>query len=225
MRLLVFDFDGVILETEAPELACWQEIWREHGEELPVARYLETVGSSSQRFDPYAELGGRMQARQLALPDRAALRARRLSRTHAILASAPPLPGVERCLAEARALGIPVAVASSSSRDWVEGHLERLGLRAAFERVFSRDDVAAVKPEPDLYLAALRAFDVAPRNALAFEDSANGVTAAKRAGLWCAAIPTEITRGLPLEHADLRLGSLEEALPLADFLRSLARTP
>lgn len=223
LRLLVFDFDGVVLETEAPELAAWQEIWREHGEALPVERYLETIGSSSQRFDPYAELSARLERRGVAAPPREVLRGRRLARTHALLAAAAPLPGVERCLGEARALGIPVAVASSSSRDWVEGHLRRLRLRAAFDRIFCREDVAAVKPEPDLYLAALHAYGVAPREALAFEDSANGVTAAKRAGLVCAAIPTEITRALRLEHADLRLSSLADALPLAEFLRSFAR--
>jgi HAD superfamily hydrolase (TIGR01509 family) len=135
------------------------------------------------------------------------------------------MPGVERCLVEARALGIPVAVASSSSRDWVEGHLARVGLRAAFDAVFCKDDVPAVKPEPDLYLAALRAFGVPPRVALAFEDSANGVTAAKRAGMVCAAIPTEVTRGLRFEQADLRLSSLEDALPLSDFLKTLAPAP
>lgn len=219
MRLLVFDFDGVILETEGPELASWQEIWREHGEELPVARYLEYVGSSG--FDPIAELAARIEARGAPVPGRDEFRTRQHTRWYEMLAGLGPMPGVERCLDEARALGIPVAIASSSRRSWVEGHLERLGLRAGFARLFCREDVRAVKPEPDLYLAALAAFGVAPRDALAFEDSRNGVTAATRAGIPCAAIPTDVTRGLDLSHSDLRLASLEQALPLAEFLRSL----
>jgi HAD superfamily hydrolase (TIGR01509 family) len=223
VRLLVFDFDGVILETEGPELASWQELWREHGEELPVERYLECIGSSG--FDLCAELAARLAARAATPPTREALSARQHARWYEHLGGLRPMPGVERCLVEARALGIPVAVASSSSRDWVEGHLARVGLRAAFDAVFCKDDVPAVKPEPDLYLAALRAFGVPPRVALAFEDSANGVTAAKRAGMVCAAIPTEVTRGLRFEQADLRLSSLEDALPLSDFLKTLAPAP
>jgi HAD superfamily hydrolase (TIGR01509 family) len=215
----VFDFDGVILETEGPEFVSWRELWREHGEELPVTRYLDGVGSSG--FDPCAELCARVEARGSTPPDPDALRARQHERWYAMLASARPMAGVERCLEEARALGLPVAVASSSSRAWVEGHLVRLGLRAGFARLFCRDDVRAVKPDPELYLAALAAFGVAPRDALAFEDSRNGVTAATRAGIRCAAVPTELTRGLDLAHADLRLSSLEDALPLADFLRSI----
>jgi HAD superfamily hydrolase (TIGR01509 family) len=215
---LVFDFDGVILETEGVELRVWQEIWAEHGETLPVERYLETVGSSSARFDPCTELQARI-GRSL---DRASLRARRTARGSELLAGAAPLPGVERCLEEARELGIPVAIASSSERAWVEGHLARLGLRDRFDRIVCREDAPRVKPAPDLYLAAVAALGAAPGDALALEDSANGVLAAKRAGLWCVAIPTAVTRDLDLDHADLRLGSLVEGLPLRELLARAA---
>jgi len=135
-----------------------------------------------------------------------------------LLAGAAPLPGVERCLDEADVLGFGLAIASSSDRGWVEGHLARLGLLARFHRIVCRGDVARVKPAPDLYLAAVAALGGAPGDALAIEDSANGITAAKRAGLVCVAVPTDVTRGLALDHADLRLASLEEGLPLRDLV-------
>ncbi len=210
----------MILETEETELRAWQEIWADHGETLPVARYVETIGSSSERFDPYAELEARI-GRAL---DHSTLRARRAARQAELLAGAAPLPGVERCLEEAEALGIGVGIASSSDRTWVEGHLARLGLLDRFHRIVCKDDVARVKPAPDLYLAAVAALGGTPRDALAIEDSANGITAAKRAGLVCVAVPTEITRGLALDHADLRLNSLEEGLPLRELLARAAAT-
>jgi HAD superfamily hydrolase (TIGR01509 family) len=212
--VLVFDFDGVILETEGAELRTWQEIWADHGQSLPVDRYLETVGSSSHRFDPHAELEARL-GRAL---DRSLLRARRAARSAELLAGIGPLPGVERCLDEADALGLGLAIASSSDRAWVEGHLARLRLRERFHRILCRGDVARVKPAPDLYAAAVAALGARPADAIALEDSANGIAAAKAAGLVCVAIPTEVTQGMPLEQADLRLRSLEEGLPLEDLL-------
>lgn len=204
----------MILETEGSELRAWQEIYSDHRESLPVARYLEIVGSSTDRFDPHTEL----EARIGQALDRRELRARRIARQTELLAGVAPLPGVERCLEQADALGVALAIASSSDRAWVEGHLARLGLLHRFRRIVCKGDVARVKPAPDLYLEAVRALGGAPGDALALEDSANGVTAAKAAGLLCVAIPTEVTRGLAFDHADLMLGSLDEGLPLADLL-------
>lgn len=219
MRSIIFDFDGVILETEEPELLTWQEIYAEHGETLPVASWVRSVGGSSEEwFDPYADLERRL-GRAL---DRDALRARRERRHAEIIRDEPPLPGVERYLAEARSHSLGLAVASSSPTGWVHGHLERLGLMAHFDRVICRDDVERVKPQPDLYLAAVRALGVEPAEAIAIEDSPNGIAAAKSAGLFCVAVPTAVTRDLALDGADLRVESLA-VLPLADLL-ALARS-
>jgi HAD superfamily hydrolase (TIGR01509 family) len=219
LRSIVFDFDGVILETEEPELRTWQEIYAEHGETLPVASWVRSVGGSSEEwFDPYADLETRV-GRAL---DRAALRERRQRRHAEIIRDEPPLPGVELYLEQARSRSLGLAVASSSPTSWVSGHLERLGLIAHFDRVVCRDDVERVKPQPDLYLAAVRALGVEPSEAIAIEDSPNGIAAAKSAGLFCVAVPNAVTRDLPLDGADLLVESLA-VLPL-DELLSLARS-
>ena len=114
-----------------------------------------------------------------------------------------------------------LGVASSSSRAWVDGHLTRLGLRGYFEVVRCRDDVAVVKPDPALYRAVLQATGVAATEAVALEDSPNGVWAAKRAGMACVAVPNPLTARLDLSHADFTLRSLTE-LPLAALLARLA---
>ena len=117
-------------------------------------------------------------------------------------------------------MGITLGVASSSSRAWVEGHLERLGLLERFHAVRCADDVPQVKPDPALYRAVLDATGVRAADAVALEDSPNGVLAAKRAGLACVAVPNALTARLDLRHADLLLGSLAE-LPLAELLTRL----
>jgi HAD superfamily hydrolase (TIGR01509 family) len=127
------------------------------------------------------------------------------------------LPGVDEYLREAGRLGLRIGLASSSSRDWVVGHLGRLGLDGSCHFVRCWDDVELAKPAPDLYLAVLDDLQVAAPEAIALEDSPNGVAAAKAAGLWCVAVPNELTAELDLSSADLRLSSLAE-MPLQQLL-------
>lgn len=215
IRALIFDFDGLILDTEGPEFQSWQEIYRAHGADLTLSTWAVAIGTLDA-FDPYAEL-----ERQLGRPvDRETIRQERRRRNIELLEREPIRPGVETYLDDARRFGFKVGVASSSPRHWVAGHLDRLGLIARFDCLRCSDDVARVKPEPELYLSALGALGVAPDQAVALEDSPNGILAAKRAGMFCVAIPNELTRLLPLDRADIRLDSLAE-LSLAQLLDRL----
>jgi HAD superfamily hydrolase (TIGR01509 family) len=119
-----------------------------------------------------------------------------------------PLPGVEEMLSEARALGLKLAVASSSDRAWVSGHLDRLGLESYFQALVTADDVRRLKPDPEIYLRALATLEVEPEEAMALEDSPNGVLAARRAGIPCVAVPNAVTARLHIEGASLMLESL-----------------
>jgi HAD superfamily hydrolase (TIGR01509 family) len=136
----------------------------------------------------------------------------------------PLLPGVAGLVDSARAHGLKVGVASSSSREWVDGHLRRLGMLDRFDCVRTRDDVKNVKPEPELYLAVIDCLGVPAADALAIEDSPNGITAAKLAGLPCVAVPNPITSGLDLSEADLQLSSLAD-VTLSELLEKVAHTP
>jgi HAD superfamily hydrolase (TIGR01509 family) len=132
------------------------------------------------------------------------------------------LPGVQEYIAEAKRLGLQLGVASSSSREWVVGHLTELGLYAHFDCIKCRDDVQQVKPDPALYQAVVEAFALQPSQAIALEDSPNGIAAAKRAGLFCVAVPNPLTRQLSLAHADLLISSLAD-LPLRQLLEHVQR--
>ena len=208
IEALIFDFDGVILETETPDFASWQEIFAEHGCALPRADWCAAIGlgATAMPFSPYDLLETQVGRRV----DRDAVRERRHRRYLELVAAENIMAGVETLIADAHRAGLKLGVASSSDRAWVRGHLERLGLMDHFTTIKTADDVKRTKPHPDLYLAATEALGVRPDTALALEDSANGVTAARRAGLYCVAIPNAMTRELALDHADLRLISLTE---------------
>ena len=203
IRALVFDFDGLILETEMPALESWAEIYREHGHEVPMDEWNALLGSA-RGFDPGAHLAALVGEGF----DLAAARARRMSRRDELIAALDVMAGVREYIDEARRLGLRLGVASSSTRAWVIGHLERLGIHAQWDVVRCREDVPRTKPAPDLYLATLDALSVTGHEALAFEDSPNGIASAKAAGMWCVAVPNALTRDLDLTAADVRLASL-----------------
>jgi len=208
IRALVFDFDGLILDTEEPIYRSWLEVYQAHGEHLPFDRWIETVGSNNAMFDPRSFLEHR-----LGRPLTQEVIDRRVERRTQLVLEQPVLPGVAELVGAAREAGLSVAVASSSSCQWVTGHLERLGLRDHFACICGRDDVTAVKPAPELYLAALACLEVRPDEAVAIEDSPNGVAAAKAAGMWCVAVPNVITGALDLSRADVVLESLSGVTP------------
>jgi HAD superfamily hydrolase (TIGR01509 family) len=216
MRAIVFDLDGVVLDTESTDFAAWKRAYREHGHTLPADRWIEAIGSDGSRFDPLAELRRRVGA---GFDEEAMQRARRAHRD-SLVAKLRPLPGVVELLDQAEHAGVATAVASSSEREWVEGHLEVLGIRERFHVLRCKEDVARVKPDPALYREAVEALGVAPSQAIAIEDSPNGLAAALAAGLFTVAVPGPMTRGLDFSAADLMLASLAET-SLPELRRAL----
>jgi HAD superfamily hydrolase (TIGR01509 family) len=208
IRAVVFDFDGLILDTEMPIYVAWCEQFEAHGCAPPtLEEYGREIGTVNG-----LDLLARLREGATRPVDVDALQARRKARRNELIEVEIVRPGVEAWLDEADALGLPLAVASSSSPRWVENHLNRLGLRKRFAHIACRrpPDVMP-KPAPDTYLEACEAVGVAPRAALAVEDSPNGALAAKAAGLWCVVVPHAITESLDLSHADVRVDSLASA--------------
>jgi len=206
IKALIFDFDGLIVDTESPEFQAWREVFAAHGHDLSLDLWANLVGRPRNYFDMYAyfkELNG-------PLTDLDALRCRRRARVIQLVLEQPVLPGVTQWLSEAKALGLKIGLASSSGGDYVRGHLRRLNLLDYFDATKCFEDTDSHKPAPEPYLAVLHAIGVEPGEAVALEDSPNGVAAAKAAGMFCVAVPNPITRRLPLDHADHRLDSLAQ---------------
>lgn len=214
IKALVFDFDGLIVDTEVPIFRAWQRIYRDHGQELPLEQWLTIIGTASGPFDPVVDLARKTGTKL----DEQELKALEVLYYQEATALQQLLPGVMTYLVEARRLGLKTAVASSSTRTWVMDHLNRFGIGRHFDAIVYREDVKRTKPAPDLYLTALKRLDVSPSEAIAFEDSSNGVHAAKAAGLFCVVVPNLLTADLDLSEADLRLLTLD-AIPLAEVIR------
>lgn len=204
IRALIFDFDGLILETESPIYHTWQEVYRAYDQELSWDTWADIIGRSEIAWDPLEDLEV-LVGKKL---DRPRLEEIRRQREMEMILAQPILPGVLEYLEAARLRGMPLAIASSSSSSWVYGHLTRLGLLDYFSCLRTSDDVRHAKPDPELYLSALKCLEIPANEAMALEDSPHGITAAKQAGLYCVAVPNNLTRRLETGHADLTLNSL-----------------
>jgi HAD superfamily hydrolase (TIGR01509 family) len=202
---LIFDFDGLILDTEWPEFSTVREEFVAHGVVLQLEDWQQIIGRADHRhwFDW-------LQSEVAEPLDREVVVERRRIRHHALIAGEVVRPGVVALVDEATTSGIPIGVASSSTVDWVEGHLERLGLLNRFDVVRCRDHVERAKPSPDLFVAALAALGAEPACSVALEDSHHGCTAAKAAGMACVVVPNDVTRSQSFDHADLVVDSLED---------------
>jgi HAD superfamily hydrolase (TIGR01509 family) len=206
LRAVIFDFDGLIIDSETPIFEIWAEVYRHHGGDLTLEHWRHALGTHNG-FDPYAEL----QRQTGMVLDRLAW-AGRIRDEHWRRCETEPLrPGVAERLAEADALGLPAAVASSSSAEWVEPWLERHGLRTWFRAVCTRDDVARVKPAPDLFLLAAERLGVNSAACVVFDDTPNGVAAAHAAGMWAIAVPGPMTHTLEFPRPHLALSSLADS--------------
>jgi HAD superfamily hydrolase (TIGR01509 family) len=206
IRALIFDFDGVIIDSESPELQVWQEVFAAHGRELGLDLWSDLIGRPSDHFDLY----GYFQRYVNPEVDIDALRRTRRARVVALTEAQPVLPGVREYLTGAAALGLKIGLASSSSAGHVRGHLARLALLDYFHTTKCFEDTATHKPDPGPYRAVLDELGIAAAEAVAFEDSPNGVSAAKAAGIFCVAVPNPVTRHLALDHADHRMESLAD---------------
>ena len=218
IRALVFDFDGLIIETEGPIYQSWQEVFAGFGFPLPSEVWATTIGTAQAEFQPIPALE-QLVGHPL---DWEQIEPRRHAREMQLVDAQPLLPGVEQTLKDARRLGLKVGLASSSSCQWVEGHLRQRGLLPYFDALRASDDVHFTKPDPELYLTVLAGLGVPPAQAIALEDSPNGIRAAKAAGMRCVAVPSPLTRDLPMHEADLRLDSLAE-MPLEELLEVISR--
>jgi HAD superfamily hydrolase (TIGR01509 family) len=211
---LILDFDGTILDTEAAFFQAWHEAFLAQGLEVDLARWRAAVGDHAAAR-PEDELAARLGG---ALPD--GIDAWQERRRDELIAAMAPRPGVARWLDDARRLGVPVGVASSSGADWVHDHLDRLGWLDRFDAVLCCGGRWAPKPEPVVYREACAALGADPARSVAVEDSAHGVAAAVAAGLVAVAVPNPLTADQDLSAAALVAESLddvdlEEALSLA----------
>ena len=210
IRAFLFDFDGLILDTETASRAGWQWLYRQHGHELPPEKWQLMIGTVGG-WDPWAHLeeltGGPL--------DRDVLNERRFAHELTLIEAEELRPGISEYLAAAERHGLKRAIVSSASRKWIDRHLDRLERAIGWDAIVTADhDEERAKPRPTLYLEALAQLEVSADEAVAFEDSPNGALGAKRAGIYVVGIPNAVTRDLDLAGAaDLVVDSLADLPP------------
>ena len=195
---VLFDFDGILVDTEWAIYQAWRRTFEGHGQHLPLDVYTRCIGSDFATWSPKTHLeeltGGAFDWHDLD--------ARRQKEIVADLEHEGPMPGAVAWLEDLRGQGVPLAVVSSSSHHWVDGWLARLGMDRYFREVVCRGDAPRIKPAPDLFLEAARRLGLAPGDCLVVEDSLNGLKAAKEAGMAVWAVPNRVTHCLDFSRAD-----------------------
>ena len=205
----MFDFDGLILDTEWCEYSTAADVFRAHGQELSLELWRTFIGSTDHPH--WTEI----LEEQLGRPvDRATLVPARRLANRECTAGLAPLPGVLPLLDALRDDGVALAIASSSPADWVLGHLGDHGLTGRFASISTGDEVVRTKPDPALYRLSCERLGVRADRAVAVEDSVNGVAAARAAGLAAVAVPSGLTVGMDFSHADLVVESCLDLDPV-----------
>lgn len=220
VRAVIFDFDGLLMDTESTSLMSWKREWARWGLALDRESFFVPHGGdvTEHRYDLLAAAVGvsydRVTSHERRTRDRDELNA-------ALILTA----GLDPWLLEARDLGLKTAVASSSHVAWVDRHLRQVARLDAFDIIIGGDLVARPKPAPDVYRLALSRLNLEGRQAVAVEDTPHGVDAAHAAGLACIAIPNPHVPAAQVSHAELVLGSATETTLIDALTRAHAAAP
>jgi HAD superfamily hydrolase (TIGR01509 family) len=205
IRAVIFDFDGLIVDTESAHISAWEDLYHRHNLAVDLDKLRDVIGKVGTGIDLIAEI---LQTGVTSTREELRLEHRKLLLDKILLK--PILPGVMDRLSEAEKLRYKKGIASNSTYSWVESHVNRLGILPLFSAIACRCDVSRYKPDPEVYLLALKKLGVEAHEALAFEDSQPGVEAAHAAGIFTIAVPSEHTRSYDFSNAQSVVSSLAE---------------
>ncbi|MGV8027258.1 MAG: HAD family hydrolase [Anaerolineaceae bacterium] len=203
---LIFDFDGLILDTETAEVHIWEKVFQQFGLVFPIDRYLQYVGHATdnqfvQNF--MYDLGLSNAQIESAL----------IEYEHLFSSSDffnTPREGIREFIRSGKENGFHLGIASNSYANWVVGHLRNLKLEQFFNPICTREAVSNSKPDPEIYNLVLKNWNFSSQEVLAFEDSPNGIQAAKNAGIFCVAVPNPLTINMDISRGDLIFHSFTE---------------
>ncbi|MFD1707603.1 HAD family hydrolase [Siminovitchia sediminis] len=215
IHAIVFDFDGLMVDTESAWYEAFRQAFRPYGYELPIEEFALCVGTYNEVLFDHLR-----KNRQLFFSNEEIMK--EIERVHhQLLQNVELREGVLDYLRTAKQLGLKIGLATSSGRDWVEGWLKRFNLLDAFDAIKTSEDVTRIKPDPELYQAAVSALKADPGKTVAFEDSKNGLQAALGAGLHAVAVPNPVTSHLDFEGHALRLDSMAD-MPFTQVIQIIS---
>lgn len=203
IKAIVFDFDGLIIDTETVWYLTFKEVLQGYNVDFPLEVFVKCIGTDDAALNAFIE-------EKLGIESIDIIMNLAKENHKAKMELLDIREGVKEYLIEAQNLGLKIGLASSSSREWVEGFLKQLEIIDYFEVIKTGDEVEKVKPDPTLYIKTLEALKINADEAVAFEDSANGARAAIAAGLKCVIVPNEVTKEINFEKFHLRINSMSE---------------
>jgi putative hydrolase of the HAD superfamily len=210
INTFIFDFDGLILDTELACYLTWVDIYKKYHAKLPLEEWIVCVGTTEEAFDPIKYLKQITKIESLDTNEILYLHNKEYrQRTSNLVIK----PGVLDYLEWARKNQFNIAIASSSDKDWVISHLENLQIIQYFDVVRTNNDVEKVKPDPELYLSVKKYFQINDYEGVIFEDSLHGINAGLAANLFTVAVPNELTKNLELSAANLIITGLDTISP------------
>lgn len=216
-QAVIFDMDGLLVDTETCDWHAWRELHEAHGLELSLQEYCHDAGLYGSWERRYAALAEQVGSTPDALHEWRG--ARFQERVANSLHASPELVSL---LDDLESQGIRRGIASSSDSDWVAYLLDGIGLRSRFETICTGHDVTHRKPAPDVYLLATSRLQVDPGRCVALEDSAHGIAAARTAGLRVVTIPNSVSRHQDLSLADARVDHFGDVS--VELLRGLVQS-
>ncbi|WP_088072264.1 HAD family hydrolase [Gottfriedia luciferensis] len=204
IKAIIFDFDGLIVDTESVWFEAYKEVLLQYEVELTLQKFSEVIGTTDEILYEYINSNAKVPI----VREKIEQLVKEIVKQKLIK---PVLrENVEDYLKSAKNAGLQIGLASSSSKEWVESFLKKLNIFDYFSVIKTSDDVSKVKPDPELYLKAIEELGVQVNEAIAFEDSLNGLIAARKAGLKCVIVPNSVTTHLEFENYSLRLSSMAE---------------
>lgn len=207
-KAVLFDFDGLILDTEWPIYQTWLDLFKSENQDLPISTYVQCIGSDFDTWSPEKHL----ESLTGKIYDWPTINPARQIEILAALKNPIALPGVNDLFQKLKTANIPIAVVSSSSHSWVDNWLEKLDLTKYCTTIVCKGDAPRIKPAPDLYLEAAKRLNLLPSDCLVIEDSLNGIKSAQAAGCISLAIPSRLTSCLDFSIADHTKNSLTELI-------------
>ena len=208
-RVILFDMDGVLVNTEPLHYQLWKQVFSERGIDLRFEAYKGCIGANGKRLmELVLEHYGLDFRGDQSLFDRYY----QLKEENLRYGDIPRIEGVAEVLEALQQRGYRMAVASSSTQDYIELCTDRVGIGHFFDVRFSAQWVKNTKPAPDVFLAAAEKMNAAPEDCVVVEDSTNGTLAAKAAGMRCIGFANPDSAGQCLDAADVRIGSFRELL-------------
>lgn len=205
---VIFDLDGLLVDSEPLQIAAWEQFLATHGRSLSVGLLSDMFGL--RVWDAAALLIERLN---LPLTVDEVVNQRDRLFLDAIPGNLHPMPGAQGLIRTLRERGPPIGLATSGHRQYVDVVLSELDLSGVFRVEVTGEQVERGKPAPDIYLAAATGLGVLPGRCLALEDAPHGIASARAAGMQCLAVPNEMTAGLPgFDLANGVLKSLDDVL-------------